>query len=525
MLSRLKSMFSAGAAPVAPPVITSRAGAQSLIPIPRDGAEWNRTLTGFFGPPNSHTDLTHDRAVAQVYAPPYQGPLELDRYGGETMQARREYREQFSQSPVFRAAIKGKANDIASLEPTVHVFDKADAEANDAAEFIKRTVELSPGGWPGLIDNIYLPGSLDGHSVLEWKYEEQMWKGRPVWGLGHVRPIDTAHIRFQLDVFYNVVGVVNLVRGLEYYDPKGYILYSHHGLFNNPFGQSDGRAAIGAARDISDIYKLWYVAVKVYGLPYMHANTTETNRVLMENAMTNLREGGWIVTTNKADEIKTIDMAMGATLTGFESFVNVKRQDIFYGVRLAALPFLEGKGGRDAHGSSKIEQGTSDAGEKMDAHRVADVINRQLIPRLIEVNYANMPRWRMPSVKLGGTDWEQTQKILTVIKGAREEGLDPSAEWARQAAGVQAARGPDDKLFTPEEKQQQAQQQMQAAQQPQPVQSGTQPPDAPPQPATQPEPEPTVPPAKMAATFSAAQAVGTEQVARVVSKLLEELAA
>jgi Protein of unknown function (DUF935) len=477
-----------GAAPVAPQV-----GGNGLVPLPTSRAGWNATLTGFFGPPQSRTDPTHDRAVAQVYSPPYQGPLDLDRWGGETEQARRDYRDQYSRSPVFRAAIKGKANDIASLEPTVHVSDKTDVEANDAAEFIKRTIEMSPGGFPGVIDNIYLPGSLDGFSVCEWKLEEQIWHQRPVWGLSHLRPLDTIHVRFQLDVYYNVIGVVNMVRGLDYYDPKGYVLYSHHGLFNSPFGQSDGRAAIEAARDISDVYKLWYIALKIYGLPYMVGNTTAQNRKLMETALTELRAGGWAVTTGEKDKIELLNMAVGAALNGFESFINVKRQDIFYGTRLAALPFLEGKGGQDAHGSSKIEQGTSDAGEKMDAHRVADVLNRQLVPRLLEPNY-NLPRHRMPQIKLGGTDWEQTKKIIEVIKEAQDIGLDPSAEWARQAAGVQASRGPEDKLVSAQDKQQQQQAQQQAAAQP--IQGAP----AAPQPTPAPTPPtPEVPPAGFSA--------------------------
>lgn len=510
-LANLSSHPSYGGATTLVPLDAPTGSTAPLMPIPQTQGQWNTVLGGLFGQPGERNDSTHDRAVSDIYNGPYRGPLDLDRYGGETPEARRQYREQFSQSPIFRAAIKGKANDIAALEPTVHVLDKNDAEANDAAEFLKWTVSMAPGGWPGAILSTYLPGSLDGWSVLEKKREPQIWKGRTVWGLAHLRPLDTVHFRLTLDVYRNVTGVVNMVRGLESYQPDGYILYTHNGLYNNPFGQSDGRAAIEAARDISDVYKLWYIALKVYGLPYMVGKTTEQNRRLMDNALKVLRGGGYAVLTNEKDTIELLNMAVGAALNGFESYVNQKRQDIFYGVRGAALPFLEGKGGNDAHGNSKIEQGTSDAGEKMDAHKIADVFNRQLVPWLLAPNYHLEP-YRMPQIKLGGTDWEQTAKIIAVIKDAQDIGMEPSAEWARDVASVQMARGPDDRLVSAQERQQkeQQQQQMQAQQAQQQAAAPPQVAGGPPAgPAPPPQPsadQPLVLPAKGAgptATFSA----------------------
>ena len=101
---------------------------------------------------------------------------------------------------------------------------------------------MSSRGWRGVIETIYTPGTIDGFSLSEPKLEPVKWKGRWMWGLAHLRSLDTVFLRLQLDQYRNVISVVNLIRGLEYYDAKDVVLYSHNPMYSNPFGQSDLRA-------------------------------------------------------------------------------------------------------------------------------------------------------------------------------------------------------------------------------------------------------------------------------------------
>ncbi|AMV24574.1 hypothetical protein VT84_09275 [Gemmata sp. SH-PL17] len=447
----------------APAAQSNGAGVTTLMPIPQNQAQWNGLFMGMFGAPGA-ADPTHDRMVSDVYNGPYRGPLDLDRDGCETAAQRQAYRKEYGVSPVFFAAVRGKADDIEALEPTVLASDKDDWEANAAAEFVKWTVSMAPGGWPGLIDSIYLPGSIDGFSVLEKRLKQQFWKGRSLWGLAHCRSLDTCHIRLQLDVYRNVVGVVNLVRGLEYYEPSGYILYTHNGMFNNPFGRSDGRAAVAASQSISTAYMLWKIALTVYGLPYMVGKTTSQKRALMEQALSALRGGGYAVLTDEKDAIEAIDLATGAALSGFKDFVDTRREDVFFATRGVAQPFVEGDGGQNAHGDTKVQQGTSNAGEKRIAHNIADVINRQLIPWLVGPNF-DLDESRMPRVRFGGTDWQQISTVIDVVTKAQEAGVEVSAEWVHEATTLPAPRDENDRLVSPQERQQQAQMQAQQQQQ------------------------------------------------------------
>jgi len=413
------------------------------------------------GPPRSQLDPTRDHILSEVYSPPYRGPGELDSYGGETAEMRRRYRDQHRSHPILRAAVDGKADDLAALKVTVLSADKDDPESNDAAKFLDWTVARAPGGWGGLVESLYRPATLDGWSVCEKTLRPARWKGRDLWGLGHVRSLDTVHMRLQVDVYRNVVGVVNVLRGLEYYDPDRVLLYTHRGMFGNPFGQSDARAAVRGAAVIEDVYKVWYVALKVYGLPYMVGKVNQaTARKQMEATLRTLREGGWVVLSDPRDEVQVLDLAAGAAVGGFEPLIRTQREDIFYAVRHASLPFLEGKGTSGAHGDTEVEQGTSDAGEKRDADRVADVINHQLVPWLVAPNFA-LDESRYPTVRFGGTNWKQIKEIIGVVRDFQEAGGDPSAEWVHEATSIPAARDDGDRLVSAQEKQQQAQQQQQ----------------------------------------------------------------
>jgi hypothetical protein len=188
MFGRLAEMVQRAAG--GPPPVGGPNG--TFVRVPTSQAGWNAVLTDLFGPPTGQwVDRTHDRAVAQIYGGPYQGPLDLDRYGGETAQQRRAYRDEHSSSPVFRAAINGQRDDIAVLEPSIVSGNKKNPVANDAAEFAKWTIAAATGGWPNLINNVYIHASLDGYSVLELKQREQRWNGVPKWGFAYARPLDT----------------------------------------------------------------------------------------------------------------------------------------------------------------------------------------------------------------------------------------------------------------------------------------------------------------------------------------------
>lgn len=491
MIGRVRTMLGkASAAPVA-------GGPQPLIRVPQTQQQWNGFLGGVLGPPGGNVNLTQDRAASQIYGGPYQGPEDLDRYGGETPRQRRAYRDLHSSSPVLRAAINGQRDDIAVLEPSITAGNKKNPVAVDAADFVKWTIADAPGGWPGLINNIFIHGSLDGYSILELKMRDVKWNGVTKWGFAYARPLDTTYIKLQLDPYFNVLAVVNMIRGIEAYGVENYLIYTHNGLYNSPFGQSDCRAAITAAKTISDVYLMWYIALKVYGLPYMIGKTQPQNRALMATVLDALRGGGYAVLTNEKDTIDTLDMAAAAATTGFKDLIHTKREDIFFAVRNVAQPFMEGDGGADSHTDTGVQQGSSNAGEKLKAHNITEVVRGQLIPWLVRENFV-LEEWEYPQCKLGGTDWNELAKKVDAISKAADAGFDPSKTWAQAQIAMEGATSDDDRLMSVQEKQQAQQAQMQAARPPVPGQ----PPPAQPPGAPAPPPAKALPPKAFSAGAS-----------------------
>lgn len=422
-----------GGTPAAPPA-TSLAqvtpAPTAISPRPGLGAgglfgDEDQFRTHFFGPHGVGyrlpvAALADDQILSDPFSPPYVGPLSLDNYGAntviETAEMRRTYRELYRREPAVRAAVKGKSDAVACLDVSVVPQDPHNDWDCQAAEFVDWTVKNTLMGWDGLITNIVTPALIDGWAVLEKSLipvdPERSRKWANKWGLLHCRSLDSAYIRLKLDTYRNVLSVVNTVRGLQYYNVDKVILFSYSSLWNNPFGQSDLRAVIRSAALIQDAYQLWYLALKQFGMPYLHGKVSSgAQRAMMEDALAALRAGGYAV-TGVEDDIALLSLASATSFAAFEANVNKMREDIFLAVRSAYLPFMEGQGGPDARGDTEVSKVASDANSDLLAKAVARVLTHQLVPWLVRDNFP--PGTGYPTVVIGGANLESTRKQLEI---------------------------------------------------------------------------------------------------------------
>jgi hypothetical protein len=440
--------FAASSTALVPSSPVATTSVQTAMPVPQTRGQWGNLLGGLLGPPEPNRPY-NDQIVQDLIIQPYRSPYDgIDPYGHVTPQMNRHWNELYRDEPITRSGVRGKADDICILEPAVLAQNRNDPIQSKAAEFVKWTISQAPGGWAGQFDQVYTPGAINGWSINEKKRKLVHWEGRAMDGMGHLRSIDTALIRLQLDQFRNVISVVNMIRGLEYFEPDDVVLYTHNGMFGNPFGQSDIRTASRSADIIQDAYRVWFVAMTVYGLPYMHAMGPEVQHQALLTAVANLRANGYCVTPPECT-LDVVNLASAAGTDSFEKFIHLNRENIFYATRGSALPFLEGDGGKDSHGDTDIQQGTSDAGERMAAKRLEAVWNEQIIPWLVRPNFGNI---LMPYLVIGGTDWKQTKDVISIYKDAIALGAKPSAEqfYARTSL-VPARPGGGDVLTPPQQ--------------------------------------------------------------------------
>lgn len=436
----------------------SSPGNSAIAPLGQSVLTGRRSLGGavnsLYGSPVA--DLYGEKIISTIYPGPYSGPAQLDKGGSETEEMRRMYDRYYREEPAIRSAIRGKVDAISGKPVSVLPSDKRKPMDVLAAEFCQWAIEETDHGFGGLFDAVLTPGLVHGVSYTEpsliprddWPKMREIGLSS-VWSLDKTRSLNVHSIRLRLDQFYNVIAIVNLIRGLEYFSPSNVILYTHNGLYNNPFGQSDLRACHRAAGIIDNAYKAWYTAAKIFGLPYMVAKGPAQRIGILKDVMKALRGGGYAVIEEK-DSIEAINLAASSGTSSFGELIKTLREDIFLAIRGAYTPFLEGQGGTGAHNDTQVSEDQANDGEIALIEKVCRVVRRQLFPWLVGPNFPKGTG--IPHLKIGGTDWDKTTKFVQAVTAGQAAGGKFKADWFYETAGFVAAdpADPNDAL-TPQQ--------------------------------------------------------------------------
>lgn len=385
-------------------------------------------------PANPH--LSVDQILQQVWPQPWYSPGDLDPISGDSPEVRSIYFGMYKKEPRLNAAIEGKVASISTQEITVTAADEDRPQDVEAAQFIDAAIKTSNQSWVTLIVSLLRAGCIFGWSVNEIKMRP-IRHGRFMgkWGLEHIRPLNTEpFLKLQLDVYRNIVGVVNLIRGIQDFKPDKFVFYANKPLFGNPFGQSDVQPAERAVRLFREAYQVWYVALQRYSLPYMHGKVKDPNqRMMMEAALRDIQGAGWGV-TGKEDEITVLNMAAAAAMGGFESLIDKVSEDIFFAVRGSSTPSQpsSNKGGDVRHDTETSKKTGSDPIEQLIAEEVCLSLNRWLIPQLMKWNYP--PDVGLPIATLANVDMEWVKDRLDVLKAVEDSGRKVSSKlWFKTA--------------------------------------------------------------------------------------------
>ncbi len=409
------------------------------------GFGWLGSLFGRGAP----ADLAADQIRHDIISQPFgHSPLSLDPAGGETPQMREMYLDLYQKEGVVRAAVNGLVDAVASADVTAEPADRSDPASRDVAEFLMWSVDQSEGGWPAILTDTTLPALLFGHSLGEPTLQPAPHPTRgQAWALRHLRSLDTRFLRLRTDVFRNVTQVISTVRGMEPFDPAKVVLFTYRRVFHNPFGNPTMRAAYRDACLIEDAYKLWYLALKMYGEPYLYGKVKDaTRRKQMQDSLAALRAGGVLVSPVE-DDVQILSLSTAVNFAAFEAKVKNLRENVFLAIRGAYLPFVEGVGGSDAHGDTEVGKLSSDTSEYLLSQAVGRCLNKQLVPKLIYPNFGEGTP--LPTLKLGGLNWDKIKNAgdtLEKVKKAFPGRLSMSAKRVAAILGIPPAEGPDDEI-------------------------------------------------------------------------------
>lgn len=351
--------------------------------------------------------LTQEKVRSAVPMPaflPYLDPLQSV---GETPEMRNAYRYMLS-DPDVKAAFLGKLFGVMGQDISVKPANKKNKQDRVIADFVEWNLKHAlEEGVPGMVWDILSGALMCGYSICEkvWDAPEQdgKWRGkRPLRRL-KAKDVDQDLV-ILIDEFKNIVGV----KGLRYnagqvWHPDEFLIYVHLGLFENPTGMSDLRAAYGSFWLLDTVMKLRGLLADKRTMPIIvgqYAQTTQQSKV--EQALANLRYRNWL-TAPKDVQFTTLDAA-GKANSDYDNFCQSLRERIYSGITGATLQAMTGGAGTH-RGSSVIHKDTADLFKWHLTSVITHLMNdrrKGLIKSIVDINFQGHADY--PMVSFSGVD-------------------------------------------------------------------------------------------------------------------------
>jgi hypothetical protein len=409
------------------------------------------TLAGLFRParpaappvPEAHREWLHEQlreySTDRLYASPRDSDLNPT---GETWEMRLAYRKAMKE-PAIKGPLLKKVYAVASLDVQVMAEDADSPADQDAATWLDWAVQHARGGWPRLLHDCCVHPLIDGFGVGE-KVTERVqrgkYKGR--WGLHAVKFKETEQLRFHLDKYRNIVSVrsfAGAMAGREF-DPSDFLLLTHMPLWENPFGQSDLRAAYRAFYLIEAAIKLRGMMLENFSGPFLVLKNSQPAFIDQARAaLSAARARGYIV-LQPQDDLNVVNLATSAP-DQFQSTIDDLRKEAATAIAGAYLQMLESD---TPQGNSETHKGVSELFEWWLAASVGSAITEQLVHDLHDPHYPDTVG--RPRVILGGVDPQAATKAGEKLTTAKALGLPLSKAQAYELLELEPPADPDDTL-------------------------------------------------------------------------------
>lgn len=401
--------------------------------------------------PDAHAAWLNEQVRAYATPQPYASPLSgTDNLTGETAEMREAYRRILKEPAVY-SQLAARTFAVCSRTPQVLPDDKADPTHKAAARWVDWAVRRSKGGWVHLLMAMAFPGQFDGFSLTEKVFgvvgpdESAEYAG--FWTLRAAKSKDTKYVRFKLDTFKNVVGVQAMAAGQggRAFDPADFILFTHMGIFESPFGLSALRPAYRAANLIEAAVKLRSILLENFSGPYLVGKYVDGDKAAetqLRAVLQNARARGWITVPDGAN-VEVMNLATSAP-DQFQGAIEDMRKEIALGIRGATLQSLESS---SPQGDTSEHVGQTELFDWHLSVTLATTIREQLVPDLVGPNYG--ARGGRPDIMLGGTNTAAIVARAEKFQAAKALGLPFSKRQAYESLEVEPPEGPDDDATPP----------------------------------------------------------------------------
>jgi hypothetical protein len=319
--------------------------------------------------------------------------------------------------------------------------------AQEHARFVRHCVERAEGELVGLGSSILMNLGSDGHSLAEkvWDVEARgRYAGKLV--LRALKPKDPQYLALVGDEYRNITGVRANRTGETFpISDFTYARYLH--TFDEPAGMAAFRGSYGSywMRDTVRKLRIIHHEKKMGGM-IKGTYTDPAEKPGLERALELAKTATWI-TVPEGVQLEAMALST-ASEPDYKSFDESLREETLVGIALAHLHILQG-GVSDARGDTKVHKAVSDLGPWLLTYIVQTVLNRQVIPDLLDYNYPVVGNY--PRITLGGVSNQEMQELLQFLQGAQAAGFTPSRNYYATALTIQEAdpADPEDQLTAP----------------------------------------------------------------------------
>lgn len=376
---------------------------------------------------------------------------------GETAEMRWAYRQMLS-DPNVKAAFISKMFAAMSQDVSITPYRNGKKIDRRAARFIEwNLTDGVEGGLPALIWEVLFGGLMAGYSISEKVTEveqEGEWRGKRILTKLKSKDVDQDLVPI-IDAYGNITGI----KGLRYnagetWNPADFLVFKHLGIYGNPLGMSDFRAAYGRYWMLDAAIKIRGMAAQKRALPVIWAEYPDsTKQSNVENILDKLRYRNWIAVPMGV-RLNVLDVA-GQSESFFSSFVRDLREEIFLGITLASLQQMQGGAGT-MRGASKVHDDSADLAKWYLSYAFANCLNDRkqgIIRWLCRLNFNGLEGY--PKAAFRGLDEAEIQKMLGNDMLMSQMGWKFNTEQMEERTGRKFEKNPELAMIDPQMQQQQ----------------------------------------------------------------------
>lgn len=366
-----------------------------------------------------------------------------DNLTAETAEHRLAYRWLLKE-PAIKSAFMSKLLSVMSLD--LQVDPASDAPRDKAiASFVEDSLRRCQGGSAEIIWSILFGALLEGNGLAEkvfGKVDRGKYRGRPT--IQKIKAKDSHDYQIEIDEFNNPTTVISR-RTADEFPMSDFTFWSHMPGFSNPIGMSDLRAVYRAGWMLDTVWKLRAIGLERFTLPIFlskYPNGRTDIRDSINEAVKKAKALGYL-TVPEGAAVEAIEMASKSG-TDFDAAIKALQEECFIGIQGATLQAMAGAV-PDGSGKSSVHKSTTELFVWYLSVAAATVVNDQIIPDIVDLNYADA---EYPTAWFGGINDSDLKAALDIDLGLLQLGLIQDPQDLSRRYRRQMAKNPQQALET-----------------------------------------------------------------------------